>query len=316
MRIVSLLPAATEMICCLGLEEQLVGVTHECDFPESVRRLPHVTRTRLPADLPSEQIDRMVRDQLTSSGSLYSLDTSLLRSLRPDLIVTQTLCSVCAVSEIDVRDAVCSMPGSAEILNLQPQTLSELFDALKQLAQITGTESAADRAIRQLSERVRRVAERTAAIEERPRTLLLEWVHPPFSGGHWNPELVRLAGGTEGFSRDGQPSRRLAWSEIVAWRPEVVVVACCGFDVKRTRQDLPRLQSVSGWPDLPAVRNGRVCVVDGSCYFSRPGPRLVDSLEILAHAVHPDRHPLPSGLPGPWPVDQRNIWTGGSGLSV
>jgi iron complex transport system substrate-binding protein len=296
MRIVSLLPSATEIVCALGLEDRLVGVTHECDFPESVRRLPKVTRTLIPADAPSAEIDRLVRERLRTDGALYALDLPTLEELRPDLIVTQTLCDVCAVAEEEVRAAACALPGSPRVVNLEPETLSELFAAIRQVAEAAGVERRGDEVVRRLTTRIEAVAARAAGRRHRPRVALLEWLDPPFSCGHWNPELVRLAGGVEGLGRTGRPSRTLRWEEVVAWRPEVVVIACCGFGIERTLQDAPQLRSVPGWQDLPAVRSGRVYVADGSHYFSRPGPRLVDSLEILAHALDPEVHGPPAGL--------------------
>lgn len=299
MRIVSLLPSATEMICALGLEDRLVGVTHECDFPGSVRRLPAVTRTLIPGDASSAEIDRLVRERLRTDRALYTLDLPTLESLRPDLIVTQALCDVCAVAEDEVRDAVCRLPGTPRIVNLEPRTLSQVFEAIRQVAAAAGVTDAADRVVAGLTARVEAVATRAARSRHRPRVALLEWLDPPFSSGHWNPELVRLAGGIEGLGREGAPSRTLRWEDVVAWQPEVVLIACCGLDVERTLRDIPLLDSVSEWQALPAVRSGRVYVTDGSHYFNRPGPRLVDSLEILAHAIDPGVHPLPEALPAP-----------------
>lgn len=296
-RIVSLLPSATEMICALGLESDLVGVTHECDYPAFVRDLPKVTRTLIPTDAPSAEIDALVRERLASDRALYTLDLDVLDALRPDLIVTQALCDVCAVAEDEVRDAACRLPGRPRVINLEPQTLTEVFDAVQQVADAAGVSDRAPDVIQRLRARVEAVTARTAVVhasDDRPRVALLEWLDPPFSCGHWNPELVRLAGGVEGLGREGQPSRRLHWDEVIAWQPEVIVIACCGFTVERAMTDVAALASVPGWQTLPAVRDGRVTVVDGSEYFSRPGPRLVDSLEILAHAIDPAAHALPA----------------------
>jgi iron complex transport system substrate-binding protein len=298
-RIVSLLPSATEMICLLGLEDELVGVTHECDYPAFVRWLPKVTRTLIPTDATSGAIDGLVRERLKTDLALYSLDMEMLEELRPDLIVTQALCDVCAVAENEVRIAACTLPGTPHVINLEPETLAQVFSAIRDVATAAGVEARADEVIDQLKSRVAAVVSRSAAIEHRPRVALLEWLDPPFSCGHWSPELVRMAGGVEGLGIEGQRSRTLSWSEVIAWQPEVVFIACCGFSVERTMEDMPLLRSVAGWQDVPAVRTGRVYVTNGSDYFSRPGPRLVDSLEILAHALHPDLHPLPAGLPHP-----------------
>jgi iron complex transport system substrate-binding protein len=299
MRIVSLLPSATEMICVLGLEDQLVGVTHECDFPASVRVLPSVTRTLIPSKASSVEIDGLVREQLRANQALYTLDLPALQELRPDLIVTQALCSVCAVAEDEVQSAACNLPGNPRVINLEPKSLSGVFGAISQVAKAAGVEEKAEQVEKQLTGRVEAVRSRTAGLQHRPRVVLLEWLDPPFSCGHWSPELVRLAGGVEGLGQEGQASRTLQWDELVAWQPELVFIACCGFSVNRTLKDVSLLHSIPGWQELPAVRLGKVFVTDGSQYFSRPGPRLVDSLEILAHTIHPEFHPLPAGLPPP-----------------
>jgi iron complex transport system substrate-binding protein len=298
-RIVSLLPSATEMICLLGLEDELVGVTHECDYPAFVRWLPKVTRTLIPTDASSGAIDGLVRERLKTDLALYSLDMEVLEELRPDLIVTQALCDVCAVAEDEVRNAACTLPGAPRVINLEPETLAQVFTAIRAVAAAAGVETRADDVIDRLKARVGAVVTRSATIEHRPRVALLEWLDPPFSCGHWSPELVRMAGGVEGLGIEGQRSRTLSWDEVIAWKPEVVFIACCGFSVERTMEDMPLLRSVAGWDNLPAVREGRVYVTNGSDYFSRPGPRLVDSLEILAHTLHPEVHPMPAGLPRP-----------------
>lgn len=297
MNIVSLLPSATEMICLLGLRDQLVGVTHECDFPPGVGGLPKVTRTQIPALAKSGEIDRLVREQLQTQRSLYAIEIETLAALEPDLIVTQGLCDVCAVSEQDVHDAVATLPKRPEVINLHPQTLQQVFTSLAQIAEAMGEDRKAKTAVDDLRARVEAVATRSRTTTDRPRVVMLEWLDPPFSSGHWGPEMVRLAGGLEQLGEEGQPSRGLNWSEVVQARPEVVVIACCGFDVDRTMEDLPLLGQVPGWQDLPAVAAGQVFIMDGGQYFSRPGPRLVDGLEILAHALHPAIHPLPRGLP-------------------
>jgi iron complex transport system substrate-binding protein len=291
----------------LGLEDQLVGVTHECDYPPFVRQLPKVTRTLIPAEASSGEIDRLVRRRLQTDRALYTLDLPVLQGLRPDLIVTQALCDVCAVAEDEVRAAACRLPSSPRVINLEPQTLSEVLASIRQVATAVSVARYADQVISALTARVETVVARTTTLHRRPRVALLEWLDPPFSCGHWTPELVRLAGGVEGLGQEGRPSRTLRWEEVLAWQPEVVFIACCGFSVERTLCDLPALQSVAGWQDVPAVRSGRVYVTNGSHYFSRPGPRLVDSLEILAHTLHPEVHPLPNGLPCPVRVNASGV---------
>jgi iron complex transport system substrate-binding protein len=305
MRIVSLLPSATEMICALGLEDQLVGVTHECDYPPEVLQLPKVTHTLIAKEATSSQIDRLVREQLQTTRALYQLNLPLLKELRPDLIVTQSLCDVCAVAQDDVQAALSQLPGKPRVISLEPQSLLDVFAAMREVAVVAGV--SAERTIQSLTARVDAVAARSATVAHRPRVALLEWLDPPFSCGHWSPELVRLAGGIEGLGQEGGPSRTLSWDEVMTWQPEMIFVACCGLSVERTLQDFPIVQLVPGWQDLPAVQAGRVYVTDGSQYFSRPGPRLVDSLEILAHALHPAVHPLPNGLPDPSVVPETSV---------
>jgi len=198
-----------------------------------------------------------------------------------------------------VQDAACRLPGRPRVVNREPETLPQVLDAIRQVAQAAGQPAKGDEAVRALEARISAVAARSASVSRPPRVALLEWLLPPFSCGHWNPELVRLAGGEEVLGVAGRRSRTLTWEEVAAARPEVVFVACCGFDLERTLVDATALRDTPGWRELPAVRSGRVYVADGSHYFSRPGPRIVDSLEILAHALHPDLHPLPSGLPAP-----------------
>lgn len=296
-RIVSLLPSATEIVCELGLVDQLVGVSHECDYPQQVRELPKVTRALLPADAPSGEIDRLVREQLQTKQALYALDYRNLELLRPDVIITQSLCNVCAVAESDVADAVCRLPNQPKVLNLEPTCLGDVFESIQRVGNVAGVPDRANHVVSRLMERVAKIEDRTRHLTYRPRVVLLEWIDPPFSSGHWSPELVRIAGGIESVGRESERSRTLSWHDIVSADPEVMVIACCGFDVPRTLQDVPLLKSYFGFEGLSCVRSGRVFVVDGNAYFSRPGPRLVDSLEILAPLLHPGILPLPDPIP-------------------
>jgi len=296
MRIVSLLPSATEILCFLGLEDELVGVSHECDFPPAARQLPKVTRSLIPQEASSAEIDRLVRERLAGKGSLYTLELALLEQLQPDIIVTQALCDVCAVAEDEVIAAACQLPGNPRVIRLQPQTLEGVFESILDLARAVGVEDTGEKLVRELRARVEIIAQRSAQVDYRPRVALLEWLDPPFCSGHWNPELVRLAGGIDGLGKEGSPARTVRWEQVLAWQPEVLFIACCGFTIERTLRDLPPWRCIPGWEELPAVRAGRVYVTDGSQYFTRPGPRLVDSLEILAHALHPRVHPQPAAL--------------------
>jgi iron complex transport system substrate-binding protein len=310
-RIVSLLPSATEIICELGLRDQLVGVTHECDYPRSVLDLPKVTRTLIPTDASSAEIDALVRERMAGKNALYSLDFDALEALRPDLIVTQTLCNVCAVAEEEVKDAACRLPNGPRVLNLEPETLGEVLECIRDVGRAVGVPDRAETAVTSLVSRVKSVTSRVDTVRTRPRIALLEWLDPPFSTGHWNPELIRMAGGVDELGREGQKSVALEWEQITRWQPEVVLISCCGFTAERTMKEVGILGRVPGWDEMPAVRDGRVYVTDGSSYFSRPGPRLVDSLELLAHVIHPDIHPLPERVAQPIRLTEPAVTTRG-----
>ena len=300
MRIVSLLPSATEIVCSLGLGDELVGVTHECDHPPFVRELPKITHTLIPHDASSGRIDALVREQLTAERALYHLDMDALMALAPDLIVTQALCDVCAVAEAEVLEAACRLPGSPPVVNLEPMTLAEVFEAIGAVGAAAGRTDHAATVVAGLRARVDAVAARTATIpeSERPRVAFLEWIDPLFNGGHWNPELIALAGGVDVLGSPAAPSRTITWDAVRNAEPDVIFVACCGFSTERALEDLPLLQARDGWDDLPAVRDGRVYFSDGNAFFSRPGPRIVDSLEVLAAALHPAVHPGPAAAAG------------------
>ncbi|MEN9936896.1 MAG: hypothetical protein RLZZ387_3475 [Chloroflexota bacterium] len=295
MRIVSLLPSATEIVCALGLEEALVGVTHECDYPARARALPAVTRSVLDlSDWSSDDIDHRVSRQLRDGLSLYELDRDLLAELRPDIILTQALCAVCAVEsgavQLAARDVTSTYGGVAPlVISLEPRTLADVLATIEAVGEATGVRPRAERVAAQLRERVERVRERAAPVTQRPRVAFLEWLDPAFGPGHWMPELVQIAGGRLGLGTPGKPSRRVPWDDVIAFAPEVIVVAPCGVKLARAldeaRELLPRR---AGWGALPAVRRGRVFIADGNAYFSRPGPRVVESLELLAELVQPD----------------------------
>jgi iron complex transport system substrate-binding protein len=287
-RIVSLLPAATEMVGALGLMDDLVGVSHECDFPPEARTRPQVTQCPIHGSgLPSGRIDTWVTETLTRTGTLYTMDEPLLRRLRPDLILTQRLCDVCAVGYDSVAGFAATLPGPPRVVNLEPASLADIFADIRRVADAAGVPERARAVVAALEARVASVRRAVAAAAWRPRCLVLEWVDPPFASGHWNPELVEIAGGIDPLGRKGQPARRVSWPDVLESDPEVLVLACCGFDLGRTREDVPLLREREGWAALRAVREGRVYAVDGSQYFSRPGPRVVDSLEILAEVLHP-----------------------------
>ena len=295
-RIVSLLPAATEIVAALGMVDQLVGVSHECDFPAPVKALPRVTRCAIHGNaLPSTDIDRWVKTELERSGTLYTMDEPLLRRLAPEVIITQRLCDVCAVGFGTVTAFAATLPGPPQVVNLEPQTLADVYGDVRRVGAALGVPERAERVIHQLEARVEQVRARTAGAPTR-RCVLLEWIDPPFRSGHWGPELVALAGGVDPLGQAGEDAAQVSWDEVRAVAPEVLVIACCGFDVARTERDVPILRGYPGFGQLPAAQNDEVWIVDGSAYFSRPGPRLVDSLELLAPLVHPELH---AGAPRP-----------------
>ncbi|MEM7364744.1 MAG: cobalamin-binding protein [Pseudomonadota bacterium] len=292
-RIVTLLPSATEIVCAVGLRDQLVGVTHECDFPSDVPSLPSVTRSAIDHSLTSSEIDAAVREHLQDNRALYTLDVPLLQRLQPDLIVTQALCDVCAVSEDEVTSVLQLLPGPPRLINLEPMSLPEVFDTISLVGHTAGVDEVAECYRASLESRVQSVIERSAQIpqNEKPTVGFLEWTDPLFNGGHWTPELIDYAGGIDSFGNPHQPSQTLSDETLLAADPDVLVIALCGFDEQRAQHELSVLKQRIDFTQLKAHREGRVYVLDGNSYFSRPGPRLVDALEILAHLLHPGDHP-------------------------
>src|SRR4051794_3966051 len=286
MRIVSLLPSLTELVCALGHGDDLVGVTHECDFPPGVERLPHLTRSRIPASASSGAIDAMVAEQ---GGSLYELDGELLAELRPTLVLTQSQCDVCAVNEGPVRRAAEALPGAPPVESVNPTCLADVHAMFRRVGDRLGprARAEADRLVAGFEATVGEIVRRHAG-RPTPRVVLLEWFDPPYASGHWNPELVALAGGVEAVARAGDRSRRLSWEEVASADPERILLSPCGFTLDRTERELPGLVANPGWRRLAAVDAGEVVLVDGSAYFSRPGPRLEASLRIAAAAIDPD----------------------------
>jgi iron complex transport system substrate-binding protein len=292
MRIVSLLPSTTEIVCALGLEGALVGITHECDYPASVSGKPRLTASRIsPETMTSSEIDHAVRSQLADldgHGSIYDLDEAKLRDLNPDLILTQELCDVCAVSYKTVQQAARMFESDVRVASLEPNTISEIFENIRLVGDLTLRKSEAEKLLSKLSERLDRIRERTREITRRPRTLMLEWLEPPFAPGHWVPEQVEIAGGDPAFGKAGQRSATTTAEEIRAYAPEVIVLIPCGYYKEDILRQLPAAHLPEGWNDLPAVKSGEVWATDATSYFSRPGPRVVEGVEILARILHPE----------------------------
>jgi len=287
MKIVSLLPSTTEICYALGLGEAVVGVTHECDYPADARGKPHLTANVLPeGEHTSVDIDRMIAERIMNGQSIYHLDTELLAELAPDLILTQELCEVCAVSYTDVLAAARTLPTVPEVAAFEPHNIEEILASIVEVARLAGVPERGERVVRELRARLVGVAERVDGIEQ-CRVLCLEWLSPPMAGGHWVPEMVRLAGGVDVLGPEGQPSTYITWEQIAVANPDVIVVMPCGYDLDATRVAMRELNDSPEWHALRAVREGRVHPVDGSGYFNRPGPRIIDGVELLARLIHP-----------------------------
>ena len=287
-RIVSLVPSATEMLFALGLGDDVIGVTHECDFPaEAAERSPHLTRTVIPEGLSAAEIDRAVRERTEQGAPLYELDAELLRELEPDLIVTQAVCAVCAVSVDDVRAVAGELPGAPKVLSLDPATLGEVLAGADELARAAHVPEAGERLRAEAAARLDRITIAVAGTE-RPRVAALEWLDPVFVGGHWVPQMIDLAGGEDLLGMPGEHSQTATAEEIAATAPQVAVAMPCGYDAERSAVEAREHAGV-----LAGIGAERVVAVDASSYFSRPGPRLVDGVELLAHVLHPDRVEAP-----------------------
>ena len=291
-RIVPLLPAATEIAAALGLMDQVIGVSHECDFPKEANERPRVTRWAVHgAELASRDVDEWVRRALQDNGTIYTIDEPLLRKLQPDVILTQRLCDVCAVGYGTVAKLAQTLPGPPQVVKLEPRSLADIFDDIRRVAKACEVPKRAEKLIANLSERVENVRERAAKIPDRPRCFLMEWVDPPFCSGHWGPELVEIAGGHDSLGRKHKPSAQIDWQEVLDARPEIIVLALCGYDIDRARRDYELLRRFTGFDSIAAAANRQVYIVNASAYFARPGPHIVDSLEILAGILHPSEFP-------------------------
>ena len=292
MRVCSLLPGATEIAFALGLGDDVVGVTHECDYPAEARQKPVVVHGLIDSNrMTSLEIDRWVGERLGSNQGLYLLDQERLREAAPDVILTQGLCDVCAIDYNEVVAASETLAKKPKIVSLTPNCLTDVLDDVARVGEATGQRHIAERVVEELEQRISSVREQAATSSARPRVACLEWFDPIYLAGHWVPEMIEIAGAEDVLGRRGEPSEKVEWQSIRESTPEIIVLMPCGFDVPRTLREAGVLERLEGWHDLPAVKAGKVFAVNGHAFFSRPGPRLVDGLEILAHIIHPQIFP-------------------------
>jgi len=285
MKICSLLPSATEILFALGLGDQVAGVSHECDFPAEARSKPILIKSRITHTESAAAIDSQVREFLARGESLYSVDFEMLRAIEPDVIVTQDLCHVCAATPDDLGAALAHLERQPRVVTLNPHSLADVCADIRTVGDATDRAAQAQALVAEFERSIAEV-ERTVASLDRPRVLCLEWLDPPYVAGHWVPEMVERVGGIDVLGQAGKPSFRVDWEALLAARPEVIVIMPCGYSLASADEEFRKLLLPNGWKDLPAVRDGRVFVVEASGYFSRPGPRLADGLAILANAIH------------------------------
>ncbi|ETX02324.1 MAG: hypothetical protein ETSY1_04080 [Candidatus Entotheonella factor] len=288
-RVVSLLPSSTEIICALGLEEHLVGISHECDYPESIVDRPRLTAPKIDLHGSGADIDRAVRALGQQGLSMYRIDAEQLRAVAPDVIITQDQCEVCAVSYAEVTQAAQAFCGPhVEVVALIPNLLQDIWADMRSVGRATGRLPEADALLAACFERVNTIIAETIMIPEPPRVAAIEWIEPLMLAGNWMPELIQLAGGRDGLCKPGSPASVVDWEALRAYDPEVLAIMPCGYPLEKTMSEVPALMRLPGWETLAAVREGRVYAVDGHAYFNRPGPRIVDSLELLTGLIYPD----------------------------
>jgi iron complex transport system substrate-binding protein len=289
-RVVSLLPAATEMVCALVAAGQLAGRSHECDYPPEILALPACTSARLDATAESGDIERQVKKFQQEGESLYQLDAEKLKGLRPDIILTQGQCEVCAISLVEVESAVKQWPGrQPQIISLSPNRLADIWTDIRTVSEALDLGEHGREVLRAFKMRVVDIIEKSCVLKQRPTVACVEWIEPLMAAGNWVPELVELAGGANVAGEPGKHSSWMEWETLVKLNPEIIIAMPCGFDLMRTRTEMAALARRLEWPKLQAVKNRRVFVTDGNQYFNRPGPRIVESLEMLTEMIHPDR---------------------------
>lgn len=287
MRVVSLLPSATEILFALGFDTEIVGVSHECDFPPQARTKRVVIHSRLPQDAAPGEIDRLVREYVGRGESLYSVDAAVLEELAPDLIITQDLCQVCAASPDDLAATLARMAESPEVLSLNPQDLGDVWRDILWVGEVTRRGHEAEKLLEEIGARLGEVERQVSRAEDCPRVAILEWLQPFYVAGHWVPEMIEIAGGRDVLGKKCAPSFRVTVEDVIAAGPEVLLIAQCGYGAKQAGDEYLSMAFPEGWSEIPAVRNGRVYAVDAAGYFSRPGPRLITGIEALARIFNP-----------------------------
>jgi iron complex transport system substrate-binding protein len=288
MRVVSLLPSATEILFALGFDKEVVGVSHECDFPAQARTKRVVIHSRLPHDAPPAEIDRLVREYVSRGESLYSVDAEALAELEPDLIITQDLCQVCAASPDDLATTLARFPEPPEVLCLNPQDLGDVWRDILWVGEATCRGHEAEALLRKIGTRLGELECQLEGIEHRPSVAILEWLEPFYVAGHWVPEMIEVAGGKDALGRKRTPSFRVSAEDVIEAAPEILLIAQCGYSAQQARDEYRAMSFPEGWNAIPAVRNSRVYALDASGYFSRPGPRLISGIEALAKILHPE----------------------------
>ena len=287
MRIVSLLPSATETLFALGFDDEIVGVSHECDFPPKAKTKTRVVRSRLPKDVSPAETDRLVREHVERGESIYAVDGKLLKALKPDLVITQDLCHVCAATPDELAAALAYLSQRPEVLSLDPLDLGDVWRDILWIGEATGRRERAQEFVEKIGARLAQIDEEVAQVQEKPRVVLLEWLDPLYVGGHWVPEMVAHAGGSNLLGKTKTPSRRITLEEVVAAAPEVLLIAPCGYNAEQARQEYRRMKFPEKWRTIPAVRDDRVFALDANGVVSRPAGRLVTGIEAMAKAIHP-----------------------------
>jgi len=291
MKIISLHAPAAEIIYALGAGEEIVGISHECDYPPEVRSKPIVAGTTINSDQASFNIDTAVSNALRTGQSIYTVDNRLFTSLNPELVITQELCKVCAITPTDIQEAIRDCRPAPKMLSLHPHSIPEILEDVIRVGKAIGREEEANNYVRNLQRRIENIRRQTRDVEFRPRVYCMEWLDPPYNAGHWVPEMVEIAGGRDELSTKGADSVRILWQRIVDHDPQVLVLMPCGFSIERTRKELVDVTRRAEWKELSAVRDNQVYLVNGPAYFNCSGPRIVDGVELLATILHPELFP-------------------------